>query len=54
MKTMKVMAIVLGSTMFLGGCLGQAFQMAIMALPGAVLTELVIDNNEILDLFVDG
>ena len=54
MRTMKAMAIVLGSTMFLGGCLGQAFSMAISALPGSILTELVIDNNDILDLFVDG
>lgn len=53
MKTMKMMSIVLGSTLFLGGCIGGLLETMVTAVPASILTELVMDNDAIFDLFAD-
>jgi len=53
MKTMKVMSIVLGSALFLGGCIGGLLQTLVTAVPASILTEFAMDNDGIFDLFAD-
>jgi hypothetical protein len=55
MKTMKMTAIALclGTMLGLGSCIGSALQALWTSLPITLLTEFVLDNDAILDIFGD-
>ena len=55
MRRMKKGALLLalsGTTLF-AGCLGDYFDWVVQGLPGSVLTEFLLDNNGLFDLFPD-
>ena len=54
-KTMKAAAVValLGTVLQFGGCIGQIFNTFWQGLPGYVVTEFVLDNDGVFDLFAD-
>lgn len=52
-KMGALLAMLSGSTLF-GGCLGGWFNAALAGIPGTLLTEFLLDNDGIFDLFEDG
>lgn len=54
-KTMKTTALILmaGTTFQLGSCIGSALGALWQTLPITLLTEFVLDNDSIIDVFGD-
>ena len=52
MKVTAMLALLSGSTLF-AGCLGDYLSWAAQGLPGSILSEWLLDNNGIFDLFPD-
>lgn len=55
-KSFKVAALLAcaGTVFQLGGCLGGIVQASIQGLPGTILSEFLLDNDALFDLFEDG
>ena len=53
MKIGALLAMLGGSTLF-AGCLGDYFSWIAQGLPGSVISEWLLDNNSVFDLFPDG
>ena len=54
-KTMKAAAVValLGTVLQFGGCIGAIASTFVRGLPGYLVTEFVLDNDGVFDLFAD-
>jgi len=53
-KKGAALAALAGSFLFFGGCLGGWFNAAIAGLPGTIIAEWLLDNDNVFDLFEDG
>ena len=52
-KMGALLAMLSGSTLF-AGCLGSYFGWVVQGLPGSVISEWLLDNDGVFDLFEDG
>lgn len=55
-RNTKVLVMILstGAMLPMFGCLGGLFNAAIQGVPGTLLTEFLLDNDTVFDLFEDG
>jgi hypothetical protein len=54
-KTVKATAAIalLGTVLQFGGCIGQVFQQALAGIPVYLVSEFLLDNDGVFDLFAD-